>query len=89
MREEWDIDVLCPADGEKMVSQKIKGVTIDICPKCESIWLDGGEIEALLGPDFSEHLSPAQIARTHTGLWSEADFLTPLVEALLSALLHR
>lgn len=38
---------LCPKDGAKLVEQASKGVTIDVCPTCEGIWLDKGELEVV------------------------------------------
>ena len=38
---------ICPADGEKMKRKDYGGVAVDICSKCEGIWLDKGEIIAL------------------------------------------
>lgn len=82
-REEWDREIVCPEHKEKMDSLTVKGVTIDICAKCGGVWLDGGEIEALLGPAYSKRLASES---TTGGAWSEADILTPLIEAALSAL---
>lgn len=39
--------VICPADGTEMYNEEVGGLTIDICPVCKGIWLDGGEIMAL------------------------------------------
>ena len=50
LREELDKkDAACPrcADGTMLVHKEHQGVhkvTIDACPKCNGIWLDGGEI---------------------------------------------
>lgn len=68
-----------------MDSVTVRGVTMDICAKCGGVWLDGGEIEALLGPTYSKRL-PSE--STMGGAWSEADILTPLIEAALGALFH-
>lgn len=38
----------CPIDGEGLETREYHGVMIDICPKCQGIWLDAGELEALL-----------------------------------------
>ena len=41
----------CPRDGEVLVrvcSAKKHAVVLDTCPRCQGIWLDGGELERLL-----------------------------------------
>jgi hypothetical protein len=40
--------MLCPRDGEKLKGEKIGEISVDICPKCEGIWLDRGELEEIL-----------------------------------------
>jgi hypothetical protein len=35
----------CPRDGEALVERTDGGTGIDVCPKCEGIWLDKGELE--------------------------------------------
>ena len=37
----------CPHDGTVMGKKEIGSQVIDICPKCEGIWLDDQEIVAL------------------------------------------
>ncbi len=37
----------CPRDGSALVPQASGTVTIDVCPMCEGIWLDKGELEIL------------------------------------------
>lgn len=37
----------CPHDGSVMDKTELGGSIIDICPRCEGIWLDSGEIRAL------------------------------------------
>lgn len=37
-----------PVSGKPMVREQILGVTIDRCPESEGIWLDKGELEAIL-----------------------------------------
>ncbi len=32
---------------DTMVEKKVKGVAIDVCPKCSGIWLDAGELQTL------------------------------------------
>ena len=39
---------LCPKCGIALEQQTKQGVTIDVCPTCSGIWLDGGELEAIM-----------------------------------------
>lgn len=38
---------LCPSDGEKMAKEVAHMIVIDRCPKCQGVWLDGGELERI------------------------------------------
>jgi hypothetical protein len=38
----------CPVDGTKMNAKKFKEIEINICPSCDGIWLDRGELEELI-----------------------------------------
>ena len=41
----------CPRDGARltrMFSSRTRAVTVDACPECQGIWLDGGELERLV-----------------------------------------
>jgi Zn-finger nucleic acid-binding protein len=84
-REEWDIEVLCPKHKERTQLLTVKNVAIDICPTCSGVWLDGGEIQSLLDPDYSKQLA---VHNPSGGVWSEADILSPLIVAALSALFN-
>ncbi len=48
-REEFDPPICCPEDGTDLTLVELAGVSIDICPTCNGIWLDDGEIEKLQG----------------------------------------
>ena len=39
----------CPVDGENMTKEVAHMIVIDRCPKCQGVWLDGGELERLKG----------------------------------------
>ncbi len=39
----------CPVDGEMMKKDIAHMLVIDRCPKCQGIWLDGGELERIKG----------------------------------------
>jgi len=51
MHEEFDEKIgICPkCENNTHLERKdyLKGVFVDICPKCQGIWLDGGEIHKL------------------------------------------
>lgn len=38
----------CPVCDELMIVLELDQIEIDYCTSCESIWLDGGELELLL-----------------------------------------
>ena len=37
----------CPVDGETMQKEIAHMLVIDRCPKCQGVWLDGGELERI------------------------------------------
>jgi hypothetical protein len=39
---------LCPRDGTKLVTRKEHGVEVDTCPACRGLWIDKGELEAMV-----------------------------------------
>lgn len=41
--------LICPNCESGMNEIQRNGVHIDVCPKCRGVWLDGGEMEKLLG----------------------------------------
>ncbi|GIW24679.1 zf-TFIIB domain-containing protein [Meiothermus sp.] len=41
--------LICPHCETGMNEIQRNGVLIDVCPKCRGVWLDGGEMEKLLG----------------------------------------
>jgi Zn-finger nucleic acid-binding protein len=56
----------CPEDGTELLEfefQEHSGVKLDICPKCKGIWLDAGELTALLGYMDKQKFAP-HIAET-------------------------
>jgi len=34
----------CPRDGSRLVAHKENGLTIDVCPTCQGMWLDKNEV---------------------------------------------
>jgi len=41
--------LICPNCETGMNEIQRNGVHIDVCPRCRGVWLDGGELEKLLG----------------------------------------
>jgi hypothetical protein len=39
---------VCPRDGSKLVPHKAEGLTIEMCPTCQGIWLDKAEVALAL-----------------------------------------
>ena len=39
----------CPIDREAMAKEIVSNVVVDRCPRCQGVWLDGGELELLRG----------------------------------------
>ena len=37
----------CPRCGKALAPVVYHGVTVDQCPACQGVWLEGGELEAL------------------------------------------
>lgn len=38
----------CPKRCTTMMLMQIKGIEIDVCPHCDGIWLDSGELEKMI-----------------------------------------
>ena len=39
----------CPKDDSYTYTDHVNGVEIDLCPKCQGVWLDRGELSTLVG----------------------------------------
>jgi uncharacterized protein with PIN domain len=37
----------CPKCGADIAEQRIGPVTVDVCPECNGMWLDAGELEMI------------------------------------------
>ncbi|NNE58451.1 MAG: hypothetical protein HKN36_10105 [Hellea sp.] len=44
----------CPVDDFTLKQETYEGVTIDICPHCNGVWLDAGELEAVQNVQASD-----------------------------------
>jgi uncharacterized protein len=38
----------CPKCGQELVAERCDSVEIDVCPSCKGIWLDAGELGAIV-----------------------------------------
>jgi len=43
-----------------MTVRERDGVSVDECPLCGAVWLDGGEVEAILGPHAARSKTPGK-----------------------------
>lgn len=39
--------MICPRCAQPLKEVQHHGIPVDICPRCEGVWLDKGELEAL------------------------------------------
>jgi Zn-finger nucleic acid-binding protein len=46
-----EAEIRCPQCDKRMVSLSENGITVDRCKRCKRLWLDGGELEVLAGPE--------------------------------------
>jgi hypothetical protein len=79
-REAWDLEVKCPRDGAKMGMVTLGPVAIDYCKKCGAAWLDGDEVDRLLGT------SEAERTKSGRGLLSGFDWSAAITGAIIGAL---
>jgi len=38
-------DVFCPSDGSELALVDLNGLAVEICPTCNKVWLDKGELD--------------------------------------------
>lgn len=60
----------CPRDHAHLQAVIRQGIEIDICPECQGVWLDRGELEKLIEVEQAQHTSPTPdpigTSKTHT-----------------------
>lgn len=39
---------VCPADGAELEVEQVSNVSVDRCPACSGVWLDGDELDLTL-----------------------------------------
>ncbi|MGH7719630.1 MAG: zf-TFIIB domain-containing protein [Gemmatimonadaceae bacterium] len=37
----------CPRDGADLAEKDLERIKVDVCPKCNGVWFDGGELDLL------------------------------------------
>jgi Zn-finger nucleic acid-binding protein len=52
----------CPDCGAEMKETRMHGVDLDLCPECNGIWLDHGELKEILQRRISERANPRDMA---------------------------
>jgi len=52
--------LLCPNDNNQMLKVERSSVEIDICPTCNGVWLDRGELNKLLAAEKEEASQSAE-----------------------------
>ena len=48
---------VCPADGAVLLKTQSNEIIIDRCPRCEGVWLDAGELDAIKEAASSEGMA--------------------------------
>ncbi len=46
----------CPRDGAELHEKQYHHAVVDVCPTCNGMWLDAGEVE-IIGKSFKEEAS--------------------------------
>ncbi|MBI5732468.1 zf-TFIIB domain-containing protein [Candidatus Jorgensenbacteria bacterium] len=57
----------CPADGTTMDKEVVEELIIDRCPKCDSVWLDKGELEKIVDA-LEDEASSGRMVGMMTGI---------------------
>ena len=60
------LSMICPIDTIVCDTQTIQGVKLDVCPRCQGVWLDGGEFKQLM--DLFT-FAPAEAERIRNHSW--------------------
>ena len=74
---------LCPKCRVAMVVSELKaGVRVDVCPQCRGMWLDHGELKALVEARMSERSGPEVLAEAERTEFNCPDCEQPLFRRL-------
>ena len=38
----------CPKCGTRLAEESLEGVAVDVCPSCQGLWLDNGELGKII-----------------------------------------
>ena len=62
-----DSELLCPSCGSLMDDEHAEGIEIDVCLKCNGVWLDKNELDQLrtIDPAKMKSLSPEKLAELY------------------------
>ena len=58
---------VCPKCDVKLLLLHFQGLEVDFCERCRGIWLDDGELEALLDPHWNKAGNPLLEALRQSG----------------------
>jgi Zn-finger nucleic acid-binding protein len=53
-------EMKCPRDGATLEERQFHHAVVDVCPKCNGMWLDAGEID-IIGKSFQEEHSARNV----------------------------
>lgn len=84
LKEKTSSRLSCPRQCATLVEMRINGIVMDVCSACNGVWLDRGEIEAVLKKKPS--LRPGRTTGSDTVLFSVMDGATWCLPDLLEAL---
>ena len=78
---------LCPCAGQPLMNRVTRdAVTVDICPACQAIWFDAGEIQCVLAEErqavLRKGLPPEEWAGQPVGPLEEAGRVFDLFDAV-------
>ena len=98
----YDVDsqLICPSCGGLMDMERVRGVEVEVCLTCFGLWLDAGELDALVGakgaevpmtPEKKAEIEKAQAADAARGKQRRGLARTPLgaLDRGLSELVRR
>lgn len=68
----------CPIDGTELRIIERQGVQIDLCPRCNGVWLDRGELDKIIDAAYAlPATAPAGTDPPAVGVWADSIQPTP------------
>jgi len=58
-----DGTALCSCSEVRMKTVSREGVTVDVCPECNAVWFDAGELERVVAENRKKFVATFQAAR--------------------------